>query len=133
MIEEYFVYIKLFFDSFLSTVILPIHMPWVLATMKHFNLYSNELMLICATTAAVLGSLLNYTTGLIMINITKKQFIQPNKYIYTLIDLLILSCCWLNIIGSFLAFIGGYIKIRPWVIFIEVTLSHLFYFIILII
>ena len=130
-VQDQLIYIQLFLDSLYSSCLLPIHHKWVFAVMNDFAYYDYKTMLLYAISGAFLGSIFNYIAG-VLLSYKVHNSLPINRYTHLLFFVLALSCSWLSIVGSFISFICGYLKVSIWYTLPASLFSYVIYYLFLV-
>lgn len=109
-------YSYLFSDTILSAMILPIYSELVFDTMKIFGNYNSLLMIIIASLGGLVGNIINWLLGNVLISV-KKISINPSPDYSRLQSILndwqifIMFGYFIPIIGSLLVVLTGFFRI----------------------
>ena len=129
----------LFVDSFISTLILPLHFEMVLDLMLIFGEYNKPLMLTIAAFGAVLGSNFNYLFGKILIsasnyrdssetNKLRSGYKKYGQYTNPISLIMLTTLGFSYFPGSILQILAGYFPVRYILFLFSISLSHLAYY-----
>lgn len=134
--ESYFL---LFKDSFISSLILPVHKGFVFKVMLYFQQhYSIIFMLLLGVLGSSLSGIINWYLGTIILSLRKKYHKLQDEGRKSQITRKILTCCvilfsWVPGIGSMLQIVTGYFKVNLYLFIFSITISNFFYLLYLIV
>ncbi|QLK52823.1 DedA family protein [Ehrlichia ruminantium] len=129
------IYSLLFVDSFVAALVLPLNKVLIFKIMSYFGGYSYSLMLLVATLGAVVGSIVNWLLGRMIIfarmeyHKTQDDYGKLGRYIRIALMLLSLGCSWIPVWGAIVNILSGYFKIRVVNLGVLACLSYLGYFV----
>jgi len=113
------IYLSLFTISFLAATILPLSSELILAGLIATSNYDNLLLLIVASFANVLGSVVNWALGFYSRNLTIKKWfpfegkqIEKSSQWFSKFGKWSLLFAWVPIIGDPLTLVAGLLKVK---------------------
>ncbi|MGN7618995.1 MAG: DedA family protein [Ehrlichia sp.] len=128
------VYSLLFVDSLVAALILPLNGVLIFKIMSYFGGYSYLLMVLVATVGAMLGCVVNWILGRLIIfarieyHKTLDSYGGLDFYIKLILMLLILVCSWAPIWGGIINVLSGYFKVKVLHLAMLGFFSYLCYF-----
>ena len=128
------IYSLLFVDSLVAALILPLNKVLIFKIMSYFGGYSCVLMLLVATLGAVIGCILNWILGrMIIFARIEYHKVQDNygklgSYIKLVLMLLTLVFSWVPVWGGIINVLSGYFKVKLLNFTALIFISYLGYF-----
>ena len=128
------IYSLLFVDSLVAALILPLNKVLIFKIMNYFGGYSYVLMMLIATLGAVVGCLINWFLGRIIIyarveyHKTQDNYGWLDFYIKLVLMLLALICSWIPVWGGIINVLSGYFKVKVLNFALLSFISYLGYF-----
>ncbi|QGR02967.1 DedA family protein [Ehrlichia ruminantium] len=129
------IYSLLFIDSLVAALVLPLNKVLIFKIMSYFGGYNYFLMLLVATLGSVVGSIINWVLGRMIIcarmgyHKTQDDYGRLGRYICSVLMLLSLVCSWVPVWGAIVNILSGYFRIRILDLMGLVFISYLGYFI----
>ncbi|MDB3904498.1 DedA family protein [Candidatus Pelagibacter sp.] len=113
------IYLSLFFISFLAATVLPFSSELTLAGLISTSNYDNLLLLVVASFGNILGSVLNWSLGFYLRNLSIKKWfpfketqIERSSKWFSKFGKWSLLFAWLPIVGDPLTFVAGLLRVR---------------------
>ncbi|WP_395878351.1 DedA family protein [Ehrlichia muris] len=112
------VYSLLFVDSLVAALILPLNKIFVFKVMAYFGGYSYVLMILISALGAVVGGIINWILGRMIIfarveyHKVQDDYGKLGVYIKLILMLLTLLCSWIPVWGGIINILSGYFRIK---------------------
>ncbi|AHX03969.1 putative membrane protein [Ehrlichia chaffeensis str. Heartland] len=127
------IYSLLFVDSFVAALILPLNKILIFKIMAYFGGYSYPLMLLVSTLGAVIGGVINWVLGRMIIfarveyHKVQDDYGKLGVYIKLALMLLTLLCSWIPVWGGIVNVLSGYFRVGMLKLVVLLFLSYLGY------
>ncbi|WP_081326577.1 YqaA family protein [Wolbachia pipientis] len=123
-------YCFLLIDSFISTLVLPVHQGFAFKTMLYFKEYNAILaMLFCRMIGCCLAGIVNWFLGRAIFYARTLYHSDDNhehKLPCVLTACAVMLLSWIPVLGSVIQVIAGYLKLNIYVFIFTVFLSYFF-------
>ena len=126
------VYFSLFIVSFLAATVLPASSELTLASLINTNEYNALILLFCASSGNILGSIFNWCLGFYLSKCTNDRWFPFNRsqinkasHWFQKFGVWSLLFAWLPIIGDPLTLVAGILKIHFSIFFFLVSIGKI--------